>query len=221
MYAVINGGGKVGSHLGSLLAAKGNDVAMIEKRPSVIQKLAAELSSRILLIEGDGCNLTAQEDAVVENADVFISVTGEDEQNLVACQLAKVRFNVKRVVGRVNNPTNELIFNALGVEAVSATTIISRLIEKQLSAGEVLTHHILERGRLVLVELAVPEKGCQVCGKRIADLTLPSDTVLVAVARGNQVIVPKGDTTLECGDQVFAVTSIDNESELTQLLTGR
>lgn len=221
MYAVINGGGKVGSHLGSLLAAKGNDVAMIEKRPSVIQKLAAELPSRVLLIEGDGCNLTAQEDAGVENADVFVSVTGEDEQNLVACQLAKVRFKVKRVIGRVNNPTNELIFNALGVEAVSATTIISRLIEKQLSAGDVLTHHILERGRLVLVEIAVPEQDCPVCGMEIADLTLPSDTVLVAVARGNQVIVPKGDTKLECGDQVFAVTSIDNETELTQLLTGR
>ena len=158
MYAVINGGGKVGSHLGSLLAAKGNDVAMIEKRPSVIQKLAAELPSRVLLIEGDGCNLTAQEDAGVENADVFVSVTGEDEQNLVACQLAKVRFKVKRVIGRVNNPTNELIFNALGVEAVSATTIISRLIEKQLSAGDVLTHHILERGRLELVEIEVPEQ---------------------------------------------------------------
>jgi trk system potassium uptake protein TrkA len=174
-----------------------------------------------LLIEGDGCNLTAQEDAGVENADVFISVTGEDEQNLVACQLAKVRFKVKRVIGRVNNPTNELIFNALGVEAVSATTIISHLIEKQLSAGEVLTRHILERGRLVLVEIAIPEQDCPVRGQKIADLALPSDTVLVSVARGNQVIVPKGDTTIKCGDQVFAVTSIDNETELTQLLTGR
>jgi trk system potassium uptake protein TrkA len=221
MYVVINGGGKVGSHLGSVLVAKGNDVAMIEKRPAVIQKLAAELPSRVLLIEGDGCNLSAQEDAGVENADVFISVTGEDEQNLVACQLARVRFKVKRAIGRVNNPTNELIFNALGVEAVSATTVISQLIEKQLSAGEVLTHHILERGRLVLVEIAVPGQDCPVCDRKIADLTLPSETVLVAVARGSQVIVPKGETTLERGDQVFAVTSIDNETELTRLFTGR
>lgn len=220
MYVVINGGGKVGSHLGNLLAVKGNDVAMIEKRPSVLEKLAVELPSRVLLIEGDGCNLTAQEEAGVEHADVFISVTGEDEQNLVACQLAKVRFRVRRVIGRVNSPANELIFNALGVEAVSATTIISHLIEKQLSAGDVLTHEILKKGRLVLVEIGVPEQNCPVCDKKIADLRLPLDTVLVAVARGNQVIVPKGDTTLECGDQVFAVTSIDNETELNQLFTG-
>jgi trk system potassium uptake protein len=221
MYVVINGGGKVGSHLGSLLAAKGNDVAMIEKRPAVLEKLGAELPSRVLLIAGDGCNLTAQEDAGVEHADVFISVTGEDEQNLVACQLAKVRFRVKRAIGRVNSPANEFIFNALGVQAVSATTIISHLIEKQLSAGEVLAHHILKKGRLALVEIVLPDEDCPVCEKKILDLQLPPDTVLVAVARGNQVIVPKGDTALECGDQVFAVTPIDQESELNRLFTGK
>ena len=221
MYAVINGGGKVGSHLANLLATKGNDVAMIEKRQSVIEKLAAELPSRVLLIEGDGCNLNTQEEAGVDNADVFISVTGEDEQNLVACQLAKVRFKVKRVIGRVNSPANELIFNALGVAAVSATTIISHLIENQLSAYDMLTHHILKKGRLALVEITLPEEGCPVYEKKIMDLRLPSDTVLVAVARGDQVIVPKGDTVLEGGDQIFAVTSIDRESELNRLFTGK
>ena len=150
MYVVINGGGKVGSYLGRTLVHKGHGVAVIEKRAQVLEKLSAELPTKVLLIEGDGCDTKFQEDAGVGHADVFVAVTGEDEDNLVSCQLAKVRFNVKRALARVNSPKNEHLFNALGIEAISATTVISRLIEEEMSVGEVFTLQILKKGRLAL-----------------------------------------------------------------------
>ena len=220
MYVVINGGGKVGSYLGRTLVHKGHGVAVIEKRAQVLEKLSAELPTKVLLIEGDGCDTKFQEDAGVGHADVFVAVTGEDEDNLVSCQLAKVRFNVKRALARVNSPKNEHLFNALGIEAISATTVISRLIEEEMSVGEVFTLQILKKGRLALVELNVGEDHGTVCNKKLSELKLPGDTVLVAVIRGDKVIVPKGSTVIETGDRLFAVTSIEQERELRRLLQG-
>ena len=221
MYIVINGGGKVGSYLGRALADKGHHVAIIEKRSEVLNKLTEELPSDVLLIEGDGCDVRFQEDAGVGHAGVFVSVTGEDEDNLVSCQLAKVRFNVARTVARVNSPKNEHIFNALGIEAISATTVISRLIEEEMSAGEVSTLHILKKGRLALVEMTLPEEHCKVCNKRVSELELPANTVLVAMIQGEKVIVPRGSTVMAAGDRVIAVTPVEQEEELRRLLMGR
>ena len=106
MYIVINGGGKVASYLARTLAESGHDVAVIEKREDVVDKLINELPRRTLVILGDGCDASYQEDAGVARADVFASVTGDDDDNLVACQLAKVAFGVPRAVARVNNPKN-------------------------------------------------------------------------------------------------------------------
>jgi trk system potassium uptake protein TrkA len=221
MYIVINGGGKVGSYLGRALADKGHHVAIIEARAEVVNKLTEELPTDVLLIEGDGCDVKFQEDAGVEHAEVFVAVTGEDEDNLVSCQLAKVRFNVARTVARVNSPKNEHIFNALGIEAISATTIISRLIEEEMSTGEVSTLHFLKKGRLALVEMTLPAEHCRVCHKQVSELELPGNTVLVAVIQGEKVIVPRGDTVMEAGDMVIAVTPVEQEEELRRLLMGR
>ena len=220
MYIVINGGGKVGSYLGRTLTGKGHTVAVIEKRPEILEKLAEELPTKVLLIEGDGCDVKFQEDAGVGHADVFVAVTGDDEDNLVSCQLAKGRFSVKRTVARVNSPKNEHIFNALGIEAISATTVISRLIEEEMTAGEVFTLHILKKGRLALVEITLPEDRCVACNRKIAELELPENTVLVSLIRGDKVIVPRGNTVMETGDRVIAVTSIEQEEHLRRLLTG-
>src|SRR4030042_7091923 len=124
MYVLISGGGKVGSYLAHNLLKKGHGVAVIEKRCGVVEKLAEELPTKVLLIEGDGCDVKYQEDAGVGHADIFAAVTGNDDDNLVSCQLARARFGVKRTVARINSPRNEHIFHALGLEGISSTTII-------------------------------------------------------------------------------------------------
>ncbi len=220
MYIVISGGGKVGSYLGRTLSEKGHSIAVIEKRPEILAKMAEELPTTVLLIEGDGCNLTHQTDAGVARADVFVAVTGEDEDNLVSCQLARSRFAVKRTIARVNNPKNERIFRVLGIEGISSTSIISRLIEEEMRVSDLLTLHVLEKGRLALVEIAVPD-GDGATSKALAELALPGDTVLVAVIRGETVIVPRGTTTFQPGDRIVAVTPIDREEDLRRSLASR
>lgn len=220
MHIVINGGGKVGSFLAKTLVEKGHDVAMIEKRAQVLERLGEELPTNVLLIEGDGCDVRFQEDAGVGRADVFAAVTGDDDDNLVSCQLAKVRFGVRRAVARVNSPKNEHVFHALGIEAISSTTVISRLIEEEATIGDVITLYTLKKGQLALVEIDLAEDRCVVCNKQVADLGLPDSTVLVAVMRGDQVIVPKGSTVLDSGDRVIAVTALEHEEELRRILRG-
>jgi trk system potassium uptake protein TrkA len=220
MYIVINGGGKVGTYLGRTLTEKGHHVAVVEKRSEIVDKMAEELPTSALLIEGDGCSVHVQEEAGVGRADLFVAVTGDDEENLVSCQLARARFAVKRVVARVNNPKNERIFKVLGIEAISSTTIICRLIEEEMTAGEILTLHILEKGRLALVEVAVPPDGGSQRPRAISELRLPENTVLVSVIRGEQVIVPRGSTVIAQGDRVVALTPMDQEESLRRVLTA-
>ncbi|MGQ9475125.1 MAG: potassium channel family protein [Actinomycetota bacterium] len=124
---VIMGGGKVGSFLAEILEAKGHQVTVIERNRDLCERIATRTSA--LVIEGDGCDLRFQEEAAVGSADVFAAVTGDDDDNPVACQLARTHFRVPRAVARVNNPKNERIFNRLGIDAISSTTVIAQLIE--------------------------------------------------------------------------------------------
>lgn len=220
MYIVINGGGKVASYLARTLIEANHDVALIEKRDEVVDKLAQELPSRTLIIQGDGCDAAYQEDAGVARADVFAAVTGDDDDNLVACQLAKVAFGVPRTVARVNNPKNEHIFNALGIEAISSTTIISRMIEEEATIGDIRTLTTLRKGNMAIVEIALPTDRCVVCNKAVASLDLPSDCVLVAIVRGEEAITVHGDTELLPGDVIIAFTNVAHERALKKALTG-
>ena len=221
MYVVINGGGKVASYLARTLLENGHDVALIEKRADVVEKLALELPSNALMILGDGCDAGYQDDAGVARADVFVSVTGDDDDNLVACQLARVAFGVPRAVSRVNNPKNEHIFNALGIEAISSTTIISRMIEEEATVGDIRTLATLRKGNMAIVEIELPVDRCVVCNKPVSSLNLPPNCVLVAVVRENDDIdTVKGDTLMGPGDTVVAFTSVSSERALKKLLTG-
>src|SRR4030042_2759295 len=153
MYVVISGGGKVGYYLAHNLLDKGHGVAIIEKRSGVVEKLAEELPPKVLLIEADGCDVKYQEDAGVGHADIFAAVTGNDDDNLVSCQLARARFAVKRTVARINSPKNEHIFNALGLEGISSTTIISQLIAEEATISDIIRLHTLKKGQISLVAL--------------------------------------------------------------------
>jgi trk system potassium uptake protein TrkA len=221
VYIVINGGGKVASHLAQLMVEHGHDVAIIERRDEIVERLVAELPDELLVIHGDGCDSTYQEDAGVARADVFVASTGDDDDNLVACQLAKVAFGVPRAVARVNNPKNERIFNALGIEAISSTTIIARMIEEEATVGDLRTLINLRQGNMAIVEIELPTDRCVVCNKKVAELPLPVDCVLVALVRGeDDVVTVHGDTELMPGDVVIAFTAVEHEKALKKALTG-
>ncbi|MDZ4654279.1 MAG: NAD-binding protein [Coriobacteriia bacterium] len=220
MYIVVNGGGKVASYLAKTLLERGHSVALIEKRETVAHKLAGELTGSPLIVRGDGCDVAYQEDAGVGRADVFVAATGDDDDNLVSCQLAKVAFGVPRTVARVNNPKNEHIFNALGIEAISSTTIISRMIEEEATVGDIHTLSALRKGDVAIVEVTLPVDRCVVCGKKVADLSLPGDCILVALMRGEEVVTVHGDTEMQPGDTVIAFTKVEHEKTLKKALTG-
>lgn len=220
MYIVINGGGKVGSYLARQLSERGHAVALIEKREEIARKLVAEVPGDPLIIHGDGCDATYLEDAGIARADVFVAATGDDDDNLVACQLAKIAFGVPRAVARVNNPKNEHIFHALGVEAISATTIIGRLIEEEATVGDIRTLMALRQGNMAIVQIELPTDRCVVCNKQVQSLDLPVDCIMVALLRGDSVIPVHGDTELQPGDAVIAFTNVQHERALKKALTG-
>jgi len=216
VFIVISGGGKIGSFLAQDLAGKGHGVVLLERRAEIVARLAREMPAGVLLIAGDGCDARHLEQAGIARADVFAAVTGEDAGNLVSCQLARVSYRVRRAVARVNSPRNERIFRALGIEAISSTTVIGRLIEEEFGIGEILQLLSLAKGRLSLVELDLPGAGCPACGRRLADLKLPPETVLATVMRGAHVFVPHGNTRFEPGDRIIAITAAGQREALRQ-----
>jgi trk system potassium uptake protein TrkA len=220
MFVAINGGGEVVSFLARTLLGKGHSVSVIDKRSEVMRKLAEEVPTSILLIEGDGCDVRALEDAGVDRADVFASVTPHDEDNLVSCQLARLHFGVRRVVARVSSPRNEGAFHALGIDAISSTTVISQLIEEQLTVGDIIRLYTLQKGQLGIVEVEVQEGAAAADGRTVAELGLPEDIVLVSLMRGDRLLIPRGRTSLRPGDRVMAVTLAGREAELARLLHG-
>ncbi len=207
----------VGSFLAKDLTQKGHSVVVIEKDPQICERLAR--TTEAMVINGDACDYRYQEEARVDRADVFAAVTGDDDDNLVACQLAKTSFNVPRAVARVNNPKNERIFNLMGIDAISSTTVIGHLIEEETTVGDIITLHLMRKGQFAIVELDIPENAKNSCSKPIKDLGLPKNSVLVALIRDEEVLIPRGDHTLKCGDKVIAVTSVDQEIELKEKLT--
>ena len=233
MYIVINGGGKIGSSLAAKLATKGHTVAIIEMRESVAEKLSQELYGlSVFVILGDGCDARALEEAGIRRADVFVAATGEDDDNLVSCQLAKVAYDVPRALSRVNSPKNITIFRKLGIEGISSTELISRMIEEEAIIGNMHTLKTLSEGNLSLLEVELDMEYCPVNGRRIGDLTMPKGVKLIAVVRtGGATVEQKGlgdidieiispDTILHCGDTVIAAAHPDREAELARILMG-
>ncbi|HHY96063.1 MAG TPA: TrkA family potassium uptake protein [Firmicutes bacterium] len=220
MRVVVVGGGKVGFYLVRTLLDKHHQVSVVETDPRRAALLAEQLSA--LVICGDGTNPAYLADAGADQAQVLAAVTGLDEVNLIACQVAREEFGVGRTIARVNNPKNQAILRQLGVDiAVSSTSIIARLIEREASMGalrELLTFH---RGEMALVE-AVLQEGSPAAGRRVRELAphLPQDSVLVAVVRGDHIIFPRGDTQVLPQDGVVALTTTEREGELMRALVG-
>ena len=211
MYAIMAGGGKVGRAIATDLLTEGHQVTIIELIPSRTEQLLQRFD--VLVIHGDATDVRYLEQARPERADIFCATTRIDDVNYVACQLAKITFNVPRVLSRVNSPRNEELFTRMGIEAVSTTTLISRLIREQLTVGDLIHLYTLRAGEVNLVEVDVP-KNFPSYRRNVAQLKLPAESVLVCVFRGAQTVIPRGDTLLEPGDQVIALTTPELEQDL-------
>lgn len=219
MYIVVVGGGKVGYYLAKTLLEEGHEVLIIEKDARRYAVLADELPSNV--VEGDGCEVTTMAEAGMSRADVVVAVTGDDEDNLVVCQVARHKFNVGRTIARVNNPKNQRIFRRLGIDVtISSTELILSQIE-QVIPSESLLHLLTLRGVGVsFIELEIPADS-PALGRRLKELGIPDDSILPLLIRsGTQVIIPYGDTVLEPGDKVIAVSSEASEDTLRRILRG-
>ena len=209
----------MGYFLAQRLGQDKHSVALVDRDKVVCEEITRQLD--ILVINGDGCSPSVLKEAGVERADVVAAVTGEDEDNLIICQLAKERFSVDRTVARVNDPKNEHIFFELGVDIpIDATTIIAKIIEEEVSFTDFVNLLSFKRGKLAIVRVDLPDDA-PVINQMIQNIQLPPDSVLVSIVRGEEVIVPRGNTTLESGDDIIALTMVGNESKLLNILLGK
>lgn len=207
MYVVIAGGGKVGEYLASVLLKSGNDVAIIEKSLETADRLSVTLQGRYLVIHGDGCDSKYQEDAGIRRADIFVASTGQDDNNLVSCEIAQRIFNVPRCIARVNNPKNLRIFRKVGIESVSSTTLIANLIEEEALLGNVSVVSSLMHGNVLLSEVVVPKMrgDHEKKGVLVQDIDMPEQSIIAAVSSEDDVEVVGEDTRLFPGDKAIVI----------------
>jgi trk system potassium uptake protein TrkA len=219
MYIIVVGAGKVGYHLAKALLKSDHEVFITERSPQRCESIKEELGS--VVIAGNGCEEGVLREAGISRADVFIAVTGSDEDNLASCQMAKHRFHVPRTIALINNPNNERLFRELGVDVcVSSTDIILSHIEEELPTNS-LVHMMAIRGsNLEVVGIRIPPDSAAV-GRVLGEVALPSDTVIsFIVRRDGTLLVPDSEAVLRSEDEVVAITTPDGEEDLREALTG-
>lgn len=216
MYIIVIGGGKVGFHLAKELLDD-HEVLLIEQEPARAKEILDELGD--IVLEGDGCEATVLEKAGTGRADMLLAVTGDDEDNLVSCQVAKQRFNVPRTVARINDPKNEEIFRKLDVDiTVSATSAIMAHIEQELPTHHLIPIMKLKGSGLELVEIRIPEDS-RVVGRAVREVMLPYQAMIFGIIDSDgRPKVPSADTVIHAGDELVAVTMHENEEALREAL---
>src|SRR3989304_4253577 len=199
MYIIVVGGGKVGYYLAKELVEEGHEVLVIEKDPAKAERIAEELGD--ITLRGDGCEAATMEIAGFGRADMVIAVTGDDEDNLVSCQVAKAKFKVPRAVARINNPKNEEIFKRLGIDTtVSSTAVILAHIEQELPSHPLIALMTLRGGGLEIVEVKIPRHS-SVVGKRIRELLLPQQSLIILpIDEEGTPRIPSDETVVRAGD---------------------
>jgi len=218
MKIVIAGGGKVGYYLVKTLLPYKHKITLIESKIELCEKIANELN--ISVINGDGTSIEYLTEARTDVADIFIAVTGKDQENLIACQLAKRNFGVKRTIARVNNPKNISVFEKLGVDkAVSSTSIIADLIEQEVDYKGMVTLMELKGGLITLNELLITSNS-PVINKSLKELRIPKGSLLISVIREDEVIIPSGSTIIYEGDYIITASSMKDKQELRNYFLG-
>src|ERR1700759_5466913 len=217
MYVIITGAGKVGWNLARELIAKDREVTLIESNHARYRVVEEELEHAVQY--GDATKLWVLERAGIQRADLVIAVTGDDEDNILICQVAKEKFGVQRIVARVNNPRNLQHFRLLGVQpAVSATDLILRLIEHEVPEYGLVQLLALEEEHLEIIEVEAGE-GSQAAGAQVADVPLPVGALIISALRDGNGFVPQPDSLIQAGDQVLLILDPGLESEITPLFS--
>jgi len=210
---VVIGAGKVGWNLTRELLNKGHQVTLVEADRERYLVIEQELERRV--VYGDASELWVLERAGIGDADLLIAVTGDDEDNLLICQMAREKYAVDRIIARCNNPRNRPHFELLDIRPyVSATDLILRLIEHEVPSYGLVHLLDLPDEQLEIIELGI-EEGSPVAGKRVADLEMPAGSLLISVLRDGRGTVPTGETVLEAGDEILAVLEESVEAQVT------
>jgi trk system potassium uptake protein len=217
MYLLVAGGGVVGSNLTRILLEMGHEVTLLEQRRDRFDRLEEEFEHRVQL--GDATELYVLERAgIARPPDVVVAVTGDDEDNMIICQVARERYGVEKAIARVNDPRNQAHFDLLGISpTVSATSNILAMIEHEVPEHELV--HLLElrKENLEIVEVQI-DKASPCAGQRVESLPLPEGARLISVMRDGHTEIAVGSTELQPGDQVLAILEPGKEQELRRVL---
>jgi trk system potassium uptake protein len=219
MRVAIAGAGSVGSAIARDLHASGHEVLVLEQDPELVERRRQELD--VTWVAADACEVSSLDAAGMGTVDVVVAATGDDEDNLVISLLAKQEFAVPRVVARVNNSKNQWLFNeSWGVDvSVSTPQLLTALVEEAVSVGALVRLLQFEGGSAHLVEVTLAEDS-PAASVAIADLGIPRDATVVAVVRADRLVVPRGDTVLQAGDEVLVLVTADAEHDVRALLIG-
>jgi len=217
MRVIIVGGGKPVYFLCRTFLAKGHDVTVINRDRDECVQMARSLKTTV--VHGDGSDPTILEEAGAHGADAVLSVTPNDQDNLAACQLARMEYGVPRVVALVKDPDNEEVFRKLGVTAFSTTRIIASMIEQRTALDEIVNLIPLGEGRVNITEVRL-KSDAPVVGRALREVALPPDSLVAVVLRDGEAIVPRGDTVLRAGDRTILITLPENHGPVLRAITG-
>lgn len=207
MKIIVVGGGKIGYYLCRTLIEHGHDPVLVEHEENTAARLADELD--IPVVWGDGTMVEPLISAGIKEADALVAVTGDDEKNLVTCQLAKMMFGIGRTVAKANDPKNAEVMRKLGIDnTVSATANIARLIEQEVDLANVRQVIALNQGESAIFEFSLPQDYC-FDGKSLTDIRLPDQSVIVSIQRGSECIIPRGRTAIRSGDRLLIMAKND------------
>ena len=218
MFVIVVGGGNTGSQLAKFLIEAGHTVRVIDERPAVLEKLGTEIPQEVI-INGDGSSPTVLEKAGIQKAQVLAAVTGSDETNLVITSLGKFEFNVSRVIARINNSKNAWLFTPdMGVDvSLNQAEILAKLTVEEMSIGDMMTMLKIRRGQFSIVEEKIAPNAPAV-GKALKDLSLPHNCVISGIIRHGEMIMPRGTTLLEEGDEILALIDDHARGQLAKML---
>ncbi len=219
MFVIIAGAGRTGTQLALFLLGEGYEVRIIEHRLPILSRIHHELPTEVIF-QGNPTDPEVLETAGIRKAQVLAACTPSDEDNLAICYQARKLFGIGRTIARINNPRNAWIFNdKFHVDvALNQSAVMAKMIEEEMSMGDMVTLMKLRHGDYSLVEEKIPA-GARAVGKAIQDLPIPPDCVIAAVIRHDDLIVPRGPTVLEAGDEILAVTNRHGADELAKLFS--